>query len=532
MQKTNHTYVAVLALTLLIIAGVLASPAPRAEEGGFTDEAEAHAIYDRIFEVFRTEQTLYLESEYSYGTKDMTLGHVRYRIWLKKGDLARLEIRGLEGGPACDVVLDGRQFWIYWPEGGPYMSWMDPEEYEKTKMKMYQRKPVTPGRHSISHTFNDTWVGVSMTIFQFSSFHGYTDAMMEYLDGVRGLGTETVDGEVCDVIEVSFMEGQRIRKYWVSRENHLPVRLEQTVHASYDILYQETWSGVQTGVAMDDGLFAWKPGEDWVEVHQPKPEEGLLQPGTEAPPFEATLRGGGRFNLSSERGNVVWLIFWRVGCPPCRVEMPHLEEMHRKYSDRGLRIMGFNCFDASDIAQEFLDEYKATYPSVLDSSRTAQAVFFDDYQKIRGMSAVPLNYIIGRDGRIVEGWYGFDEETHGDENWLLEILDGKATGTQKVYGEEELGAVVEHLLKFVEEAGCVFIRNGREYDSRDAAKHIRRKYNHYRKEIKTPGDFIRLSATKSEMSGKPYMVRLAGGKEIPCARWLEQELARYERKDG
>jgi peroxiredoxin len=50
-------------------------------------------------------------------------------------------------------------------------------------------------------------------------------------------------------------------------------------------------------------------------------------------------------------------------------------------------------------------ENSATFPSILDSSDAAVQIGFRGYQ----MSGVPLNYIIDRDGKIVEAWYGYEQ---------------------------------------------------------------------------------------------------------------------------
>ena len=92
---------------------------------------------------------------------------------------------------------------------------------------------------------------------------------------------------------------------------------------------------------------------------------------------------------------------------------------------------------------------------------------------------------------------------------------------------EDLQAVIAHLLEYVATSDVVFIRNGKEHSAADAADHIRKKYNHYKDRIETPEDFIRLSATKSMMSGKPYTIRLPDGTVVATKEWLEAELARY-----
>jgi peroxiredoxin len=85
--------------------------------------------------------------------------------------------------------------------------------------------------------------------------------------------------------------------------------------------------------------------------------------------------------------------------------MRHLQELHGQYKNKGLVILGFNCADDKKIALEFLAENGATFPTILDSSDAALKVQFQGY---RG-SGVPLNYLIGRDGKIVDAWYGYQK---------------------------------------------------------------------------------------------------------------------------
>jgi peroxiredoxin len=114
--------------------------------------------------------------------------------------------------------------------------------------------------------------------------------------------------------------------------------------------------------------------------------------------------------LSDHQGEVVWLVFWRVGCPPCRYEFPHLEKLYKEFKDDGFLVLGFNCADGKDYALEFLREYSITFPNIVDSSSVARAVFIDDYQKFKSRSAVPLNYIIDKNGKVADCWYGFDKD--------------------------------------------------------------------------------------------------------------------------
>jgi hypothetical protein len=93
--------------------------------------------------------------------------------------------------------------------------------------------------------------------------------------------------------------------------------------------------------------------------------------------------------------------------------------------------------------------------------------------------------------------------------------------------QEELRDTIVYLTQRVAEADVVFIRNSKEYTPAEAAKHMTRKYEHFKEKIQSPEDFIRLTATKSVVSGKPYLVRMKDGRTIPCAEWLHGILRDY-----
>jgi len=89
--------------------------------------------------------------------------------------------------------------------------------------------------------------------------------------------------------------------------------------------------------------------------------------------------------------------------------MFHLQEIHEKYKDKGLVILGFNCSDDKKIALEFLSKNSATFPNILDSSAAAIRTAFQGYR----VSGVPVSYIIDREGKVVDAWYGNYERALG-----------------------------------------------------------------------------------------------------------------------
>ncbi len=379
-------------------------------DSAFVDEPRAHALYREMLATIRSAETMSYECEHEWEAQGMTLGHCTYKIWMKKPNYVRMEAVSLLGGARGVLVGDGENFWIYWPTGMPFFPGMDTTAYIKNRLTSYIKKATPLGMHSIAHDVGELGVGMSMTILEPSVFHGYDDPMQPYLDGVRSVGTDTVGTEVCDVVEASFMDNQRSRYIWLCRGDRLPRKVEEIVRVENTIFTRESWSNVATNQEMSLEKFRWTPPEDWLRYRRPALEEGLLKAGSEAPDFEALSARGTKLRLSDYRGNVVWLVFWRVGCQGCRETLPIFQRLHTKYEDRGFTVIGFNFADTKKIATDFLKELNVSFPNVLDSSPEAQNVFFRKYQKIKGRTAVPLTYVISRDGKIMDAWYGFDDD--------------------------------------------------------------------------------------------------------------------------
>ncbi len=98
-------------------------------------------------------------------------------------------------------------------------------------------------------------------------------------------------------------------------------------------------------------------------------------------------------------------------------------------------------------------------------------------------------------------------------------------------GNDDLEDAINYLLTYVKNSDCIFIRNDKEHTAKDAVAHMQRKYEHFKDEIKSPEDFIRLTASKSLITGKPYMIKTTDGMKLKSENWLLKalELFRAER---
>ena len=89
---------------------------------------------------------------------------------------------------------------------------------------------------------------------------------------------------------------------------------------------------------------------------------------------------------------------------------------------------------------------------------------------------------------------------------------------------------IDHLLEFVEQTPCTYERNGTFHNGPEARGHINKKYEYYRKKVKTAEDFIKYSATKSMISGKRYTIACPGKEVVYASDWLLAELKAYRSK--
>ena len=87
---------------------------------------------------------------------------------------------------------------------------------------------------------------------------------------------------------------------------------------------------------------------------------------------------------------------------------------------------------------------------------------------------------------------------------------------------------IDFLISSVENLkGAKFIRNGAEYDGKKAAEHLRMKLQKAGGKVQTADDFISLCASKSFISGKPYMIKSSDGKTVKSEEYFREKLKEY-----
>ena len=120
-------------------------------------------------------------------------------------------------------------------------------------------------------------------------------------------------------------------------------------------------------------------------------------------------------DLGQYEGKVVVVDFWASWCVPCRRSFPWLNEMHDKYRDDGLAIIGVNLDASRAEAEDFLERYPPRFAIYYDDTK-ALAEAFD----VIGM---PTSYVLGRDGQQIARHIGFKVKKQAEyEAVIVEAL--------------------------------------------------------------------------------------------------------------
>ena len=71
-------------------------------------------------------------------------------------------------------------------------------------------------------------------------------------------------------------------------------------------------------------------------------------------------------------------------------------------------VLGLNSADDRQIALDYMKANEVTFLNILDASDAANRAVAQ-YETLGGMSAVPMTYIISREGKVVDAWYRYEE---------------------------------------------------------------------------------------------------------------------------
>ena len=111
-----------------------------------------------------------------------------------------------------------------------------------------------------------------------------------------------------------------------------------------------------------------------------------------APSVPALNLAGLTDMLAKNKGKVIMLNFFATWCPPCRVEIPELVSVRKKYAEKDVLIISLSLDEDAKVVPPFVEKMKMTYP-VFMADR--------DIAKTFKISQIPHNAFYSRDGQLI-----------------------------------------------------------------------------------------------------------------------------------
>ncbi len=129
--------------------------------------------------------------------------------------------------------------------------------------------------------------------------------------------------------------------------------------------------------------------------------------------FILTTPRGESVDLKKFDGTVRVVDFWATWCPPCRLAIPHLNDLYRKYKDQGVNVVGISVDDNPKVVTALDPEIHIEYTSVMTAPAAEDA--------FGGIAGLPSTFVIDRQGRVYKSYVGEVEPgtLEGDVQALL-----------------------------------------------------------------------------------------------------------------
>jgi thiol-disulfide isomerase/thioredoxin len=111
------------------------------------------------------------------------------------------------------------------------------------------------------------------------------------------------------------------------------------------------------------------------------------------------MQGRGSIRLASLKGKVVLLDLWASWCPPCREELPLLDDLAQRLRGEGVEIIAVSVDEDRAAADEFLRRRPRWHLTLVHDPAVAEAL---------NPPTMPSSYLIDARGRLQEVNAGFE----------------------------------------------------------------------------------------------------------------------------
>jgi thiol-disulfide isomerase/thioredoxin len=136
--------------------------------------------------------------------------------------------------------------------------------------------------------------------------------------------------------------------------------------------------------------------------------EPTLKVGDPAPKLQTGKWVQGEPVKEFEKGKAYIVEFWATWCGPCRASIPHLNETYLKYKDKGLIVIGQDCFERDEsLVPPFVSKMadKMTYRVALDDKNgNDKGKMAETWMEAAGQNGIPTAFLVDKKGFIA--WIG------------------------------------------------------------------------------------------------------------------------------
>ncbi|MFW6006784.1 MAG: TlpA family protein disulfide reductase [Bacillota bacterium] len=121
---------------------------------------------------------------------------------------------------------------------------------------------------------------------------------------------------------------------------------------------------------------------------------GKPSTGNQAPDFSFRNNEKDEIKLSDLQGKIIFINFWASWCPPCKQEMPDIQNIYEKYEDKDeIMILTVNIQEEEKVIKNYMSDNDFTFPVLKDMNSLAQSYY---------VSNIPTSFFLDKEGIIRE----------------------------------------------------------------------------------------------------------------------------------
>ncbi|HZL37420.1 MAG TPA: TlpA disulfide reductase family protein [Tepidisphaeraceae bacterium] len=101
----------------------------------------------------------------------------------------------------------------------------------------------------------------------------------------------------------------------------------------------------------------------WLKEQEAAYKAAMAMLDKPAPALGLTAWNGKAVTPANAKGKIILVDFWATWCGPCIGQIPHANEMARKYADKGVVVMGACCARGANTMAKTAKEHGMEYPT-------------------------------------------------------------------------------------------------------------------------------------------------------------------------